>query len=65
MPDTTTVEREPRCRMLTRLGDRCPNPALDPDPAAVQICVRHAARVLELVRERQAMKATTKEGTKS
>jgi hypothetical protein len=34
--------------MLDSRLNRCPNPALDPE-AAVLICGRHAARVLELV----------------
>jgi hypothetical protein len=35
--------------MLGRLSDRCTNPALDPDPNAPQICVKHAAAVMRLV----------------
>lgn len=47
-------DREPRCRMYSRRGNPCANPALDSDPNAIQICVRHAGEVLELIRERQA-----------
>jgi hypothetical protein len=58
------MTRVPRCRMLDRLNNRCQNPSLDPDPKAVQICITHAARVMELVREtrrRRYATATTKE----
>jgi hypothetical protein len=44
-------DREPRCRYLRRDGNRCVNPVLDPDEKAVQICGKHAARVLRLVSE--------------
>jgi hypothetical protein len=40
--------------MHDRKGNRCPNPALDEDPEAVQICAKHAARALQLVAEHKA-----------
>ncbi len=46
--------REARCRYLRRDGDRCPNPALDPDEKAIQICGKHAAKVMQLVAEAKA-----------
>ncbi|MCW2900624.1 MAG: hypothetical protein JWO67_2889 [Streptosporangiaceae bacterium] len=44
-------DREPRCRMLDRHRNPCPNPAMDPDPKAIQICVSHAAAVIELIND--------------
>lgn len=49
-----TPDREPRCRMRNALGDPCPSPALDPDPKAVQICMKHAGKVIQLVAEHRA-----------
>lgn len=53
MTMTIAPERVPRCRMLNRQLNRCPNPVLDPDPKAAQICVAHAARVMTLVAEQR------------
>ncbi|MFI6299569.1 hypothetical protein ACIBEJ_48800 [Nonomuraea sp. NPDC050790] len=54
----TTVsapDREHRCRYRRRNQEMCPNPALDQsEDALIYVCVRHATRVLALVREQQA-----------
>lgn len=52
------AEREPRCRMRNRLNDPCPNPSVDPDRKAVQICARHMGEVIALYREHLAKTAT-------
>lgn len=46
-----TPDREPRCRYHNRYGDPCPNPSLDPDPLAIQICIRHLSEAIALYRE--------------
>ncbi|MER7363599.1 hypothetical protein [Nonomuraea wenchangensis] len=57
------VDRVPRCRMVNRLGDQCPSPAVDDDPITIKICIRHLREVIELVRERHQayVAANTKE----
>jgi len=42
----------PQCRMTRSNGERCTGEALDRDPKAVQICMRHAGEVMALVNER-------------
>lgn len=60
---TPAPYREPRCRYLNRLGDPCVNPSLDPDPNAIQICVRHVREVLDLLREHRARYQAAQENT--
>lgn len=63
MTTTTAIaapERARRCRMHSRRGNPCPNPAMDDDPNSIDICVRHASEVLELVKERQAAAKKTR-----
>lgn len=43
-----------RCRYLCRDGNRCSAEAIDPRPDVIAICGKHAARVLVLVRDKQA-----------
>lgn len=51
---STTTERKARCRYRRLNDEACPNPALDQsEDAPIFVCVHHAARVLELVREHQ------------
>lgn len=47
-----TPDRIRRCRMRDRLGNPCPNPTLSDDEMAIAICGKHAAKVMELVREK-------------
>lgn len=60
---TPEPARQARCRVHSRAGTLCANPALSDDPKHIQICVRHAAEVLELVREHQAAALTTTQET--
>lgn len=50
----TQVPPNPRfyCAMTNAMGNRCTGEALDPDPVAIQICLRHAGEVLELINQR-------------
>jgi hypothetical protein len=41
--------------MRDRLGDPCPNEALDSDEGAIQICVKHAHQAVELLAEHGAI----------
>ncbi|WP_433699082.1 hypothetical protein [Nocardiopsis sp. CA-288880] len=41
------------CRMTTARGNRCTGEPLDPDPKAVQICIRHAGEVMALINEKR------------
>lgn len=50
----TPPDREPRCRYHNRHGNPCHNPSLDPEPMAIQICVRHVREVLDLLRDHRA-----------
>lgn len=43
----------PRCRIINGRGQQCTGEALDTDPKAIKICLRHAGEVLELVKDRQ------------
>lgn len=52
----TATDRKPRCRMTNRLGDRCPNEVVDPDPAAPQICARHALEGARLLADAGAIR---------
>lgn len=53
-------EREHRCRYKQRNQEMCPNPALDQsDDALIHICVRHATKVLAMVREQQKSAGAT------
>jgi hypothetical protein len=56
---TTTAaspERKPRCRMRSRLDDRCQNEVVDDDPGAPQICVRHALEGARLLADAGAIR---------
>lgn len=52
---TVAGGRQPRCRMSDRLGDRCPNPSINDDIKAVQICARHALAAARLLAEAGAI----------
>lgn len=54
-PNLAAVGRKPRCRMLNRTNDRCQNDVIDPDPAAPQICVRHAYEGAKLLEDAGAL----------
>lgn len=53
---TAVMSRAARCRMLNRLNDRCPNEVVDPDPAAPQICARHALEGAQLLADAGAIR---------
>lgn len=47
-------ERLIRCRYRRRNDEMCPNPALDQsDDALIYICMKHGARVVKMVMDRQ------------
>jgi hypothetical protein len=52
--------RKARCRVLDERENRCPNEALDSDPAAPQICVSHAFEAVKLLAEHGAITYTVK-----
>lgn len=57
-PNVATVASsagQPRCRMVDRLGDRCPNPVVSEDIKVVQICPRHALEAARLLVEAGAI----------
>jgi hypothetical protein len=50
---TITAERITTCRYLRRNGELCTAEALDPE-GNILICMKHAGRVMEMVRTRRA-----------
>jgi hypothetical protein len=52
---TAAPERAARCRYHNRRDDPCPNPAIDGDPNAIQLCPSHALRAAQLLVEHGAI----------
>lgn len=55
MTATVATKRAARCRMHDRLDNPCPNPVIDEDPNAIQICPSHALRAAQLLVEHGAI----------